>query len=89
MTFEFLCECIRHHPSASEVLEALRTQTVCTGLQCFETDEDAYSLLSPSVAGPDTVAVCAAVLLGLLGAIAWIAHAPPLLPDDKRSVETQ
>lgn len=42
-----LCECaMLLRPSVNEILQRLRESSVCTGTQCFETEEDAFGIQS-------------------------------------------
>ena len=46
MNLKHLCECINTviYPSIQDVLRQLTNTNVCTGTQCFETQEDAFGI---------------------------------------------
>ena len=46
MNLQHLCECINavRSPSIQDVLRQIMNANVCTGTQCFETQEDAFGI---------------------------------------------
>lgn len=72
-----LCACIMAHaPSVEDVLERARESTVCTAVQCFPSQQDAFGVHAPPAsAARDDLVPMAALVLSSLYALAVFARA--------------
>ena len=64
-----ICECLinslGNKPSLEEMMRTIRTNTVCTGTQCFENEESAFGIM-PLQSGHDTSTTLFFVVLMIL-----------------------
>lgn len=42
-----ICEIILKSPTFQDILRTIRGNNVCTNVQCFETNEDAFRMMQP------------------------------------------
>ena len=74
------CLCQMQTPSIRDILRNIREHTVCTGIQCFETENDAFGITEQTAAcKADALAFCTIVFLAFLA----ITFAPPSITNIK------
>lgn len=53
MFFDCICQMMgMDRPSVQEILERIQENTVCTGVQCFETEQDAFGIVPHHAPSP-------------------------------------